>query len=123
MQATDGNSYTMKGGEFEFTLTPGDNNPSSDPLKGGASVKNDAEGNVVFADKLTYTEPGDYEYTLTEETTSLGGMTYDASVYKVVVKVTDNQKTGKLEADVTITKDGKDANDIDRTDKSDRWYV
>ena len=31
--ASEGNSYTMQGGEFSFTLTPAASNPSTDPVE------------------------------------------------------------------------------------------
>lgn len=97
-----GNSYTIKGGEFKFTITPADSNPESDPIA-QKTVLNDKGGNVTFASDVKYTESGTYKYTVKEESGSLGGMSYDAVVYNITVVVTDNDDA-KLSATVTITK-------------------
>ena len=103
-----GNSYTIKGGEFKFTITPADSNPESDPIA-QKTVLNDKGGNVTFASDVKYTESGTYKYTVKEESGSLGGMSYDGAVYEIMVVVTDNEDTAKLSATATITKteDGK----------------
>lgn len=101
---SEGNSYDMEGGEFEFTLTPSASNPKADPVK-AATVKNDATGAVSFINSATYTEPGTYIYNIQETPNGVGGITYDDSTYTVTVDVTDDG-TGKLAAETSITKDG-----------------
>ena len=76
-------------GEFTFTLT-GD----------GVELQavNKADGMVEFQ-PITYTEAGEYTYTFTEVTGTLGGITYDATQHTVFVDVIDNGD-GTLYADV-----------------------
>ena len=107
---SEGNSYDMEGGEFEFTLTPSASNPEADPVE-AATVKNDANGAVSFINSATYTEPGTYVYTIKEVQGGVGGITYDGSIYTVTVDVTDDG-SGKLAAETSITKDGTAADAI-----------
>ncbi|WP_346707433.1 FctA domain-containing protein [Massilistercora timonensis] len=107
---SEGNSYDMEGGEFEFTLTPSASNPEADPVK-AATVKNDAAGAVSFISSATYTEPGTYVYDIKENPNGVGGITYDDSIYTVTVDVTDDG-SGKLAAKTSITKDGTAADAI-----------
>lgn len=108
---SEGNSYDMEGGEFEFTLTPSASNPEADPVE-AATVKNDATGAVSFINSATYTEPGTYVYTIEEVQGGVGGITYDDSIYTVTVDVTDDG-SGKLAAETSITKaDGTAADAI-----------
>ena len=58
---------------------------------------NDADGNVVFGD-LTFDQTGTYNYTISERNDSLGGITYDGTIYTVQIDVTD--AGGYLEAAV-----------------------
>lgn len=107
---SEGNSYDMEGGEFEFTLTPSASNPEADPVE-AATVKNDDNGAVSFINSATYTEPGTYVYTIKEVQGGVGGITYDGSTYTVTVDVTDDG-SGKLAAETSITKDGTAADAI-----------
>lgn len=107
---SEGNSYDMEGGEFEFTLTPSTSNPEADPVE-AATVKNDANGAVSFINSATYTEPGTYVYNIQETPNGVGGITYDGSIYTVTVNVTDDG-SGKLAAETSITKDGTAADAI-----------
>jgi len=67
---------------------------------------NNSEGVFSF-DALTFTKVGTYTYTVTEDEGSLGGVTYDDTVYTVVITVTDNGE-GQLVPTVTVNgvKDG-----------------
>ncbi|WP_211800300.1 Spy0128 family protein [Proteiniclasticum sediminis] len=70
-------------GEFTFELWE---------LEGEAPLKtavNDADGKFMF-EALHYTEPGTYEYLVKETAEDLGGVTYDAAVIHIMVKVVDN---------------------------------
>lgn len=103
--ASEGNSYTMQGGEFSFTLTPAASNPSTDPVK-ETTITNGVDGSLVFVSgPVTYTESGTYTYTVKENDSSEGGITEDGSLYTIVVEVTDSGN-GQLAADVSISKDG-----------------
>ncbi len=64
-----------------------------------ATGTNDADGNVTFAPaQLTFSQVGKYEYDVVEVKGSLGGVTYDATVYDLVVEVTDDGN-GNLQAE------------------------
>ena len=72
------------------------------------TIHNMADGSVAFA-PITYTAAGVYEYTLSEKIPAepVRGMTYDKSVYKVTVTVTDDL-AGKLHAKVAYSLNGSD---------------
>ncbi len=96
--------YLCNNGEAESVL-----NGSKAPLLTG---KNDAEGNVIFNNdgKLTFNSFGKYEFDIVEaipdgavynaatEKYVLNGMSYDATIYDMVVEVENNRRTGKLKA-------------------------
>ena len=108
---SEGNSYTMQGGEFSFTLTPSASNPSTDPVE-ATTITNGADGSLVFVSgPVTYTESGTYTYTVRENDSSEGGITEDGSLYTIVVEVTDSGD-GQLAADVSISKDGTETDAI-----------
>ncbi|MBO5461632.1 MAG: VWA domain-containing protein [Ruminococcus sp.] len=107
---TEGHTFTMNGGDFTFEIVPAPANPVSDPI-GRALVSNLADGSVKFAD-AQYAEAGTYVYTIREVDGSRGGITYDPSVYEVTVVVTDNEAAAKLNASVSITKNGIAADSI-----------
>ena len=60
------------------------------------------KGTVDFAEQ-TYEEAGTYTYKIVEKAGTTPGYTYDASIYTVIVEVTDIG--GKLESKVTYVKD------------------
>lgn len=82
----------LRDGEFTFELV--DENG-----KQVATAANDANGNVAFP-SVQYTRPGEYAYTVCEVNDGKGGVTYDASTYRVKVTVTDNG-AGQLVAKAT----------------------
>ncbi|MBQ0011804.1 MAG: hypothetical protein KBT07_03775, partial [Clostridiales bacterium] len=95
----NGVAQTLAGGEFSFTLTKsGDQNPTQ-------TKSNDANGVVTF-DDLSFDTVGEYTYTVKEVKGSDTSITYDETVYTVVVNVTKNATTGELTATKTITKAG-----------------
>jgi len=58
---------------------------------------NNADGSVTFT-PLTFSKVGKYEYDIVEVKGSLGGVTYDSTIYDLVVEVNDNGN-GKLIAE------------------------
>ncbi len=90
----------LAAGEFEFQLKDADG-------KVVEAVKNSADGKIDFA-PVKYTAKGTYKYTISEmipaDAEKLGGVTYDESVFEVIVTVTDN-KQGQLVAE-TVYKNG-----------------
>ena len=103
------NTYEMEGGEFTFEVEPAQTNPSDDPIK-QRFVTNTKNGVIAFADGVQFTQPGTYKYTLHEVGGTKGGITYDASVYHITVEVKDVD--AKLQAEVSITKGDKSADEI-----------
>lgn len=100
--ASEGNSYTLKDGEFSFTLTPGDGNPAGDPIREAITASNDADGNVTFTNGVVYSETGTYVYTVKEEQNSLPGISYDSDIYTITVEVSDADGSGKLTAEKSV---------------------
>ena len=82
---------------FVFTLTGEGNAPLPPSNQCKAVVTRDSDsatttfGNAV----LPFNATGDYVYTITEDPGSIAGVTYDTTVYKVIVSVTDDG-TGTL---------------------------
>lgn len=89
--------YELAPGDFSFELVSGD--------QVIATATNDANGNFVFED-ITYTVPGDYAYVVREVQQGKDGMSYDGTLYDVLVSVTDNGQ-GQLVASISVTKDGE----------------
>ena len=86
----------LKAGEFEFVLKDSEGNPIE-------TVTNDANGNFRFKVQQ-YSEPGTYTYTVSEVKGDLAGVTYDEAIYVVTVVVTEDESTGELSVEVTVTK-------------------
>lgn len=88
---------TLKQGEFTFQL-------KDQAGKVLQTVKNAADGTISFAD-LRYQSAGSYTYTVTEVKGDDEAITYDDTVHKVTVVVTDNN--GDLRAVVKVDQGGK----------------
>ena len=82
---------------FTITLTPEDGAPA--PATDMVQIK--GSGTASFTG-LTYTAPGDYQYTVRQRAGGTAHMTYDATVYTVTVRVT-NQPDGGLGAEIWAT--------------------
>ena len=88
----------LTAGTFFFEVKGSDN--SSD------LVTANANGQITFLENVTYTEAGVYTYLIKEQipaeaaNSRLDGVTYDSSVYKVTVTVTDDNE-GNLKAAIT----------------------
>lgn len=90
----------QKAGEFSFDLQ-NDKGETVATTTTPAGAKDGEADDFRFPDQ-TFTKPGIYNYLVSEESgnkENKGGITYDTSVYKVQVKVTDNGK-GALQAEV-----------------------
>ena len=88
-----------------------------------AVSSNDATDGVAEIDfgSIVYTQPGQYEYKVTEKRGSAGGMTYSDNVAVLCVTVRDNTETGKLEASVErVSGDGEFVNTYDSSIPSDQ---
>ncbi|MGI5873610.1 MAG: Spy0128 family protein [Bacillota bacterium] len=84
-------------GEFSFTMNlSGIDNA---PLPEKTTVTNDGVGKVSFG-PIHYTEPGEYVYEISEIAGDTEGVTYDDTVIKAVVTVTETD--GKNVAELTF---------------------
>ncbi len=97
------NGKDLAENDFEFVLTDREGNEIE-------TVKNDNDGKFVFS-AISFDAVGEYFYTVTEKDGSLGGITYDKSVYTVTIKVTDDQN-GNLVAEVVVTLNGETVDEI-----------
>ncbi len=89
----------LNNGEFSFVLTAKDNAPMPEGAVNGVLTVKNMGGQANFGTAV-YTKAGIYTYTIHEVKGSLGGVTYDETVYTVTVTVIDNLNGG-LEASIT----------------------
>ena len=89
---------TLEAGKFTFVLQETDKNWKAKDGKAAVTATNGENGAYSFG-KIEYTEAGTYYYTVSEQGkgTTVDGITYDATEYKITVTVTDDGK-GKLVA-------------------------
>ncbi len=73
---------------FAFTVTALDGAPA--PAETSVSIETDTSGRIANFGSATYEKAGEYLYTVQETAGSIGGITYDTTVYQVKVIVTDN---------------------------------
>ena len=109
---------TLAGNDFRFSMVPvtlvQDGTLQDDPLAGGSQVTNDPDGTVNFGYQ-TYLKPGEYTYTVAEDTDwyqgvngnpAAAGITFDTKVHNVVVNVAETVTapgvTNGLTATVTV---------------------
>ena len=92
--------------EFTFTLEALGGAPM--PEEGTETVNIKADEIGVFGE-ITYTEAGEYFYTITETEGDTEGMTYDTEAKTVKVEVTADEETGALSATVTYGNDEAEA--------------
>ena len=83
----DGRALTD--GEFSFQVKEGETVV--------ATASNDAAGNVSFP-QISYTAPGEHDYTISEVAGGEVGMAYDSATYKAHISVTQDASTGQLSA-------------------------
>ncbi len=84
-------------GEFSFQVKEGETVV--------ATASNDAAGNVSFP-QISYTAPGEHDYTISEVAGGEVGMAYDSATYKAHVSVTQDASTGLLSAEATYENGG-----------------
>ena len=87
----DGNDMTMEAGRFRFTITEAES---------GAVISegtNDTEGNIAFAQRLSFLSSGQYVYYI-EENSDINdeGILFDSSRYRMTVNVTERTE-GNIE--------------------------
>lgn len=89
-------SRELKANDFTFEIYNADEHFA---VGSGAApaVKNGADGKFEFA-QITFDAAKTYYFVVKENSENpLNGVTYDASVYHITVKVTDNERLGKLQ--------------------------
>ncbi len=101
----------LTAGEFTFQLYKTGSDFSIAGLDPIGEVTNDAAGKVAF-DAVTFDDPGTYYFVILEKAGTLGGVTYDPTVYRMTVVVSDNNAGALVIDSTTITKaDGTAASD------------
>ena len=96
-----------------------DGAPSTRVVVGSDDVADGAA--MIDFGSIVYTQPGQYDYRVTEERGSAGGMSYSNNVATFRVTVRDNTETGKLEATVRlISGDREFVNTYDSSIPSDQ---
>ncbi|MBE7056798.1 MAG: VWA domain-containing protein [Ruminococcaceae bacterium] len=96
--ASEGNSFTLKGGEFTFVIE----GSSGAPMPANTTVTNDKNGNVDFG-SVNFIDAGTFTYTVREVQGSLNGFSYDESVYTITVIATDDTVNAKIVTSVKVT--------------------
>ena len=96
-----GRPTALEAGEFQFQLKDAQDNLA-------ATVSNDAAGNVTFP-SMDFDEAGTYVYKVSEVAGSAAGVSYDAGVRTVTIKVTDKGQ-GYLAAETSVDGDTTFAN-------------
>ena len=84
---------TLEAGKFTFVLQETDKDWKAKDGKAAVTATNGENGAYSFG-KIEYTEAGTYYYTVSEQGkgTTVEGITYDATEYKITVTVTDDGK-------------------------------
>ena len=84
---------TLEAGKFTFVLQETDKDWKAKDGKAAVTATNGENGAYSFG-KIEYTEAGTYYYTVSEQGkgTTVEGITYDATKYKITVTVTDDGK-------------------------------
>ncbi|WP_333789976.1 Spy0128 family protein [Parolsenella catena] len=96
-----------------------DGAPSTRVVLGPDDVADGAA--MIDFGSIVYTQPGQYDYRVTEERGSAGGMTYSDNVAVLRVTVRDNTEAGKLEASVErVSGDMEFVNTYDSSIPSDQ---
>ncbi len=117
----DGDSFAfLLEGAAGAPVPMGDDGAPSTRVVLGPDDVVDGAAKIDFG-SIVYTQPGQYEYKVTEERGSAGGMSYSDNVAVLRVTVRDNTETGKLEASVErVSGDGEFVNTYDSSIPSDQ---
>lgn len=117
----DGDSFTFLFEGVDGAPVPmGDDGAPSTKVAVGFDDATDGVAKIDFG-SIVYTQAGQYEYKVTEETGNAGGMTYSDNVAAFRVTVRDNTETGKLEASVErVSGDSEFVNTYDSSIPSDQ---
>lgn len=100
--------FAMEAGQFSFAMTntQAPSGVTAPTPSGGSTVTNGTDGSFDFG-TLTFTELGEYRYTVsevipTDPSKAIDGITYDGTQYTLYFKVVDNQGSLAVETQ-TIT--------------------
>lgn len=93
MTASKGNRYTLKGEDFAFTLHQ--QSAPANVSNADQTKRNDQQGNIRF-DQLSFPLVGTYVFTMSEQDTTVPGVTKDGTVATITYVVKDVDHTGKL---------------------------
>lgn len=80
-------------GEIDTEFVVQISSEEGDPLPEEDVLKIRGSGNATFGD-ITYTAPGNYHYTVVQQGGNIPYLTYDDTVYRVTVRVTNNEEGG-----------------------------
>ena len=117
----NGDSFTfLLEGVNGAPVPMGDDGAPSTSVVVGPNDVVDGAAKIDFG-SIVYTQPGQYEYKVTEKSGSAGGMSYSKNVAAYRVTVRDNTETGELEATVRlISGDREFVNTYDSSIPSDK---
>lgn len=93
MTSSKGNKYTLKGEDFAFTLQQ--QSAPANVSNADQTKRNDQQGNIRF-DQLSFPLVGTYVFTMSEQDTTVPGVTTDGTVATITYVVKDVDHTGKL---------------------------
>ena len=117
----DGDSFTfLLEGVNGAPVPMGDDGAPSTEVDISSDDATDGVAKIDFG-SIVYTQAGQYEYKVTEEHGSAGGMTFSNNVATLRVTVRDNTEAGKLEASVErVSGDREFVNTYDSSIPSDQ---
>ena len=117
----DGDSFTfLLEGVNGAPVPMGDDGAPSTEVDVSSDDATDGVAKIDFG-SIVYTQAGQYEYKVTEEHGSAGGMTFSNNVATLRVTVRDNTEAGKLEASVErVSGDREFVNTYDSSIPSDQ---
>lgn len=93
MSASEGNKYPLKGDDFAFTLHQ--QSAPANVSNPDQTKRNDRNGDIRF-DRLSFPLGGTYVFTMSEQDTTVPGVTKDGTVATITYVVEDVGHTGRL---------------------------
>lgn len=93
MTSSKGNKYTLKGEDFAFTLHQ--QSAPANVSNPDQTKRNDRNGDIRF-DRLSFPLVGTYVFTMSEQDTTVPGVTKDGTVATITYVVEDVGHTGRL---------------------------
>lgn len=93
MASSKGNKYTLKGEDFAFTLRQ--QSAPANVSNADQTKRNDRNGDIRF-DRLSFPLVGTYVFTMSEQDTTVPGVTKDGTVATITYVVEDVGHTGRL---------------------------